>query len=90
VALERYIIDKSVGIKSPDFLFEDAMSYLGTLQAKLCWYRGVDVQIESPLVPMKLTPLAPLLRYHNHYFLEPDWQPPAQGRLAKLLKWWKR
>lgn len=89
-ALERYITGKSAKIKSADILFEDVMSYLGTLQTKLCWYRGIDVQIDSPLVPMELMPVRPLPRYDNHYdFLEPGWKPPVQGRLGRLLKWWK-
>jgi hypothetical protein len=50
----------------------------------------VDVQIESPLVPMESLRSPALLRYHNHYFLEPDWQPAVQGQLAKLLKWCKQ
>lgn len=35
--------------------------------AKLAWLKGMQVQIDSPLVPMELMPIAPLEHYVNPY-----------------------
>ncbi|MPR35531.1 hypothetical protein GBK04_19800 [Cytophagaceae bacterium SJW1-29] len=35
--------------------------------AKLAWLKGMQVQIDSPLVPMELMPIAPLEEYVNPY-----------------------
>ncbi|MCR8961059.1 immunity 49 family protein [Variovorax sp. S2] len=78
--LERLIQDKHARIKSVDVRIEDFMSYLGTLEAKLCWLKGIPVQIESPLVPMELMPIEPLAHYDDEYeFLKPGWVPLHKG-----------
>ncbi|WP_431112268.1 Imm49 family immunity protein [Variovorax paradoxus] len=88
--LERLIQDKHARIRSVDVRIEDFMSYLGTAEAKLCWLKGIPVQIESPLVPMELMPIAPLAHYDDEYeFLKPGWVPPAQGLLGKVSRWLK-
>ena len=88
--LERLIQDKHAKVNSADVLFEDCMSYLGTLETKLCWRRGIEVQIDSPLVPMDLMPVRPLEHYDDVYdFLRPGWTAPQQGlfsRVRSLLK----
>lgn len=86
--LERLIQHKHAKIKSADVLFEDCMSYLGTLETKLCWRRGIEVQIDSPLVPMDLMPVRPLEQYDDVYeFLKPGWVPTRQGLLARMAGW---
>ena len=89
--LESLIQNKSARIKSADPLIEDWMSYLGTLQTKLCWLKGIPVQIDSPLVPMELMPIQPLAHYDDVYdFLQPGWVPPSQGIVGRVSRWLKR
>jgi len=39
--------------------------------AKLAWYKGLPVEIDSPYVPREMLPIAPLPHYHDPYhFLE--------------------
>ncbi|MET3496346.1 Imm49 family immunity protein [Variovorax boronicumulans] len=88
--LERLIQNKHARIKSVDVRIEDFMSYLGTLEAKLCWLKGIPVQIEHPLLPMELMPIETLASYDDEYeFLKPEWVPPAQGILGKLTRLFK-
>ncbi|NKB15533.1 hypothetical protein GO303_04913 [Ralstonia solanacearum] len=88
VALEKLIQEKHAPIKSHDPIDEDFMSYFGTLEAKLCWYRGIPVEIDHPLVPMELMPIRPLAAYDDVYdFLKPGWVPPPQGLMGKLSRW---
>ncbi len=88
--LERLIQDKHAHIKSVNVHIKDFMSYLGTLETKLCWLKGIPVQIESPLVPMELMPIEPLAHYDDEYeFLKPGWVPPAQGIVGKLARLFK-
>ena len=89
--LENFIQTRSARIKSSDVAEEDFFSYLGVLQTKLCWIRGIPVQIDSPLVPMALMPVRPLAHYDDVYeFLAPGWVPPPQGVVADILRWLKR
>lgn len=79
------LIAKHASIKGSGDVAEEFMAYRGTLEAKLCWYRGIPVEIEHPLIPMELLPIRPLTHYDNVYdFLEPGWVPPPQGFLGKL------
>ncbi|MCR8961060.1 immunity 49 family protein [Variovorax sp. S2] len=88
--LERLIQDRHAPIKSVNAHIKDFMSYLGTLETKLCWLKGIPVQIENPLVPMELMPIEPLAHYDDEYeFLKPGWVPPAQGLLGKVSRWLK-
>ncbi|WP_083245049.1 hypothetical protein [Paraburkholderia nodosa] len=78
---------KHAFIKGSGDVAEEFMSYRGTLESKLCWYRGVRVEIEHPLVPVELMPVRPLAHYDNVYdFLKPGWVPPPQGFLGKLSR----
>lgn len=55
--------------------------------AKLCWLKGIEVEIDHPLIPMELLPVRPLEHYDDVYdFLNPNWQPPPQGFLDKFAK----
>lgn len=89
-ALEK-IIQGHARFKGNGTVLEDFMSYQATFEAKLCWYRGIDVQIDNPSVPMELMPIRPLNTYDEYYdFLAPGWIPPRQGRLADFSRWVKK
>jgi hypothetical protein len=65
-----------------DFVYPGA-----TFRAKLCWYKGIPVEIEHPMVPMAWMPIQPLPQYDDIYdFLSPDWTPPDQGFMARLSR----
>ncbi|RKT58802.1 hypothetical protein DFR40_1831 [Azonexus fungiphilus] len=58
-----------------------------TLRTKLCWHKGIPVEIEHPMVPMAWMPIQPLPQYDDIYdFLSPNWQPPDQGFMARLSR----
>ncbi|WP_080405160.1 contact-dependent inhibition immunity protein BcpI [Burkholderia ubonensis] len=87
----RALIEKRhANIKSvwPDF--EDFISYLGTLETKICWRRGIPIEVDHPLVPMGLMPVKPLDHYDDVYdFLKPGWVPPQQGLIGRVSRWFK-
>lgn len=85
--LEELIQNRHALIKSADPRTENFMSFLGALETKLCWLKGIPVLIESPLVPMELMPVSPLKQYDDVYdFLKSDWVPPQQGLLGKVSR----
>lgn len=87
----RDLICRDANLQSQDAITEDYLSFLATLEAKICWYRGVPVEIDHPLVPMKLMPIRPLEHYDDVYdFLKPGWQPPPQGFFGKLSRFFGR
>ena len=45
----------------------DLISFPAAGYAKLAWLKGMQVQTDSPLVPMELMPIAPLEQYVNPY-----------------------
>jgi hypothetical protein len=72
-------------------LMDDFVAELSTYQAKLCWFRGIPVEIDSPLVPMDLMPIKPLEHYDDVYdFLQPNWIPLQEGMLGKISGWFKK
>ncbi|MDN7428740.1 contact-dependent inhibition immunity protein BcpI [Burkholderia sp. AU45388] len=87
----RSLIEKRhANIKSawPDL--EDFISYLGTLETKICWRRGIQIEVDHPLVPMGLMPVKPLDHYDDVYdFLKSGWVPPSQGLIGRVSKWFK-
>ncbi len=88
--LENLIQSKHANLKDSNPIFEDFMSYLAGWETKLCWFKGIPVQIDNPLVPMELMPIQPLQHYDDVYeFLEPGWEPPSQGVFGKLSRWLK-
>lgn len=89
--LKALIEKRHANIKSAWPAFEDFISYLGTLETKLCWRRGIPVQIDHPLVPMELMPVRPLDHYDDVYdFLKPGWVPPPQGLVGRISRWFKK
>jgi len=66
-------------------LVEDFIAETSTYRTKLCWFKGIPVQIESPLVPMELMPIKPLDHYNDVYdFLRPDWVPLRENWFASM------
>jgi hypothetical protein len=61
-------------------LSENLMASIAMQEAKLCWLKGIEVQIDHPLVPMELLPIKPLEHYDDVYdFLQSGWEPPQQS-----------
>lgn len=84
------LIHQHAQVKSADALTEDFICYEGTMEAKLCWLKGIPVQIDSPLLPMELMPVRPLEHYDDIYdFLQPGWAPPCQSVVEKAVRWYK-
>lgn len=85
--LENLILRDAVK-QTGDPLVEDLIAEMSTYCAKLCWLKGIPVQIDCPLVPMELMPNQPLEHYDDVYdFLQPGWIPPPQGVMAKISHW---
>jgi hypothetical protein len=88
--LERLIQEGAVEHKQGDVRIEMFLSGLSTIQAKICWLKGIPVEIDSPWVPMRLMPVCPLAHYDDEYeFLKPGWVPPSQGIVGKFARWFK-
>ncbi|WP_257829587.1 immunity 49 family protein [Burkholderia glumae] len=84
------IIRTDASRKSEHVYTEDYFSFLAVLEAKLCWRRGVFVEIDHPLVPMELMPVKPLDHYDDVYdFLKLGWVPPPQGLIGRVSRWFK-
>lgn len=83
------LIENAAKIKSADELIGQFLAGYAVIFAKLCWYRGIDVQIQNPLVPMPLMPIQPLDAYDVEYdFLRPGWTPPPPpGLFSKVKRW---
>ena len=65
----------------------DFVRPVSTFRTKLCWYKGIPVEIEHPMVPMAWMPIEPLPHYDDIYeFLSPDWTPPDQSFFARLSR----
>lgn len=45
-----------------EFISHPALGY-----AKLAWLKGIEVEVNSPLIPKELLPVKPLDEYHNEY-----------------------
>jgi hypothetical protein len=86
-SLLEALIKKHASIKGSEDVAEEFMAYRATLEAKLCWYRGIPVEIDHPLVPMELVPVRQLSQDDNVYeFLGSGWVPPPQGFLGTLSR----
>lgn len=82
------LIEDLAKIKSVNELEGQFLAGFAVIHAKLCWYRGIEVEIQNPLVPMALMPIEPLDAYDVEYdFLRPGWTPPPPpGLLAKVKR----
>ena len=81
------LIEDQAKIESVNDLEDKFLAAIAVVHAKLCWYRGIEVQIQNPLVPMVLMPIKPLDAYDVEYdFLRPDWTPPPPPGLLSKIK----
>lgn len=81
------LIEEQAKIKSTQELEGQFLAGFAMIHAKLCWYRGIEVQIQNPLVPMALLPIEPLDSYDVEYdFLRPGWTPPPPPGLFSKVK----
>jgi hypothetical protein len=81
------LIENQAKIKSVNELEGQFLAGFAVVHAKLCWYRGIEVQIQNPLVPMALMPIEPLDAYDVEYdFLRPGWSPPPPPGLLSKFK----
>ena len=79
------LIQQHALIKKEGYVIDDCMSYFGFLETKLCWFKGIPIEIASPLVPMGLMPVKPLDHYDDIYdFLQPDWVPLRENWFARI------
>lgn len=84
------LIAEHAKTNSQSYLTEDFMCYQGTMEAKICWLKGIQVQIDSPLLPMALMPVEPLAHYDDVYdFLKPGYVAPKVGLFERLRYWYK-
>ncbi|MDZ7919575.1 Imm49 family immunity protein [Rhodoferax sp.] len=84
------LIEGYAKIKSAQELEGQFLAGFAVIHAKLCWMRGIEVEIKNPLVPMPLLPVQPLDTYDVEYdFLRPGWVPPPLSLLDKVRRWFK-
>ncbi len=90
-ALEASIMDCIKMSKKGALLTISDFAYpIAALREKLCWYKGIPVEIEHPMVPKEWMPIAPLAHYDDIYdFFSPDWTPPDQRLFARLVRKFK-
>lgn len=81
------LIENQAKIKSANELEGQFLAGFAVIHAKLCWIRGIEVQIHNPLVPMALMPIEPLDAYDVEYdFLRPGWEPPPPPGLLNRIR----
>ncbi|URI07453.1 immunity 49 family protein [Aquincola tertiaricarbonis] len=81
------LIEDQAKIKSVNELEGQFLAGFAVIHAKLCWIRGIEVQIQNPLVPMALMPIEPLETYDVEYeFLRPGWEPPPPPGLLNKIR----
>ena len=85
------LIENAAKIKSADEYVGQFLAGYAVILAKLCWLRGIEVDIKNPLVPLPILPVKPLDTYDVEYdFLRPDWIPPQPSMAEKFRRWFKR
>jgi hypothetical protein len=85
----QVMIEGQAKIKPAQELDGQLLAGFAVIHTKLCWYRGIEVQIQNPLVPMPLMPIQPLDTYDVEYdFLHSGWAPPPPpGLFSKIKRW---
>ncbi len=75
-ALELMVSKKIHKARNTDGILKKYISMPALGYAKLAWYLGVEVEVDSPLIPKELLPIQPLERYEIPYdFLkEINWE----------------
>lgn len=65
------------------------LSFIAAIEAKICWLKGINVEIESPYLPMDLMPVRTLTHYDELYdFLTPTFVPPKISIWSRLSYWY--
>jgi len=83
----QQVIQAGAKKRRGDLKSEDFLADVSVIQAKLCWLKGIPVQIDSPLVPMELMPVKPLEHYDDVYdFLRPDWVPLHESWFSYMMR----
>ena len=91
VGLENLLLEKAKNDKTDNPWIEGLIAPIPTIEAKLCWLKGIEVEIDHPLLPMELLPFKPLEHYDDVYdFLSSDWTPPTQNFIQKITKWFSK
>ena len=86
-ALEQVIMNQAEQRQMNPFIPSNIIAQNATLMAKLCWIKGLPVEINSPYVPMALMPVSPLENYEDIYdFLQPGWQPLKLGLMERIRR----
>jgi hypothetical protein len=85
--LEASIMDCTKAEQKHTMIICDFIRPLSTFRTNLCWYKGIPVEIEHPMMPMDWMPIAPLAHYEDVYdFLSPAWTPPDQSLFARVAR----
>jgi hypothetical protein len=86
-ALQTFI-ENTAKIKSASEFLGQFLAGYAVILAKLCWFRGIEVEIKNSLVPMPLMPIKPLDAYDVEYdFLHPGWIPSQPSLMEKMMRW---
>lgn len=82
-SLEKEISAK-VTAEAANPMAEGIVSVISTLEAKICWMHGIEVAIDSDLVPKDFLPVRPLVKYSDEYdFLSIGYE--RKGLISRLL-----
>ncbi|WP_144265763.1 hypothetical protein [Pandoraea sp. SD6-2] len=82
--LEKSISEK-VSEKPLRPVVDGVLSVAATLEAKICWRHGIEVEFESSLIPANLLPVRPLPEYKNSYDFMFE-KKKDDGGVAKILR----
>ena len=86
-ALEQVIMSQAEERQVSPLLSSSFIAQNATLMTKLCWIKGIPVEINSPYVPIALMPVSPLEKYDDIYdFLQPGWQPLKLGLMERIRR----
>lgn len=82
-SLENEILAKVTG-EAANPMAEGVVSIISTIEAKICWMHGIEVDIDSDLVPKDFLPVRPLAKYSDEYdFLSVGYQ--RKGLISRLF-----
>jgi hypothetical protein len=61
------LLRKHAELPSDIPVWSDWMNFRATMEAKLCWRLGIDVNVDSAMIPNALLPVEPLHAYEDEY-----------------------
>lgn len=80
-------IKKLLNFNFDNSLDEKFIPKWATMCCKLCWRKGIEINIKGDKLPIELMPINPLEKYDLEYdFLSPDWVPPPGSFFSKFFK----